>query len=324
MRRLVRSLSWSLVLLISVAGTSTSFDTSGADVECGPGHIRDNIRQTCLVGAGGTPTVPGPTPGDPPNVPIDPEDPPTHCWDKALSRFVSCYMRPGWVWSFSWACHSRLMSPQPGPEHHAWPDDHDGSGAVYHCSRGVHLGDEFPEEDNPRWAPFPPWQAPTPDPEELVWDAIDSMDLEAVRIGIAPYDQPGYVGVVGLPVWMWAINPDPMTWGPNTASAGTSPYTVSATAQVTSVDWTMGDGASVTCTEPGTPYDTAYGVNPSPDCGHLYISDGTFPVTAVAHWQVTWEAWDGQAGVIEFDLERSTQVEISEVQSVIRDYAPPH
>lgn len=41
----------------------------------------------------------------------------------------------------------------------------------------------------------------------------------------------------------------------------------------------MGDGATVTCTAPGTPYTPNYGAQPSPDCGHTYTRPGTLTAT---------------------------------------------
>lgn len=59
--------------------------------------------------------------------------------------------------------------------------------------------------------------------------------------------------VVGMPMWMWA-DPSPTTFGPLSASATAGGVTVTATAKVTTVRWAMGDGTTVTCHGPGTPY----------------------------------------------------------------------
>ncbi len=78
---------------------------------------------------------------------------------------------------------------------------------------------------------------------------------------------------------------------------------MTAVARPTSVVWTMGDGSSVTCRGPGTPYGSrTIPKNPSPDCGHTYkVSsagqpDSAFAVSATVHWTVTW-AGAGQTGV---------------------------
>ncbi|MFF2174768.1 hypothetical protein [[Kitasatospora] papulosa] len=58
----------------------------------------------------------------------------------------------------------------------------------------------------------------------------------------------------------------------------------------------MGDGTTVTCRGPGTPYRQSRGKAMSPDCGHLYEQPsyeqpgGRFQGTATAAWTVTWTA----------------------------------
>ncbi|MFE4695338.1 ATP/GTP-binding protein [Streptomyces sp. NPDC056749] len=101
--------------------------------------------------------------------------------------------------------------------------------------------------------------------------------------------------VVGMPMWMWAT-PSTSTFGPATATATAGGVTVTATAKVTRVRWAMGDGTTVTCHGPGTPYRTSRGKAVSPDCGHLYERPsseqpgGRYQGTATATWTVTWTA----------------------------------
>ncbi|MEU2135282.1 hypothetical protein [Streptomyces sp. NPDC018352] len=58
----------------------------------------------------------------------------------------------------------------------------------------------------------------------------------------------------------------------------------------------MGDGATVTCHGPGTPYSADRGKSTSPDCGHRYERsaagqpDGRYKGTATATRTVTWTA----------------------------------
>ncbi|MFC9409969.1 ATP/GTP-binding protein [[Kitasatospora] papulosa] len=96
--------------------------------------------------------------------------------------------------------------------------------------------------------------------------------------------------VVGMPMWMWAT-PSPSTFGPATATATAGGVTVTATAKVTRVRWAMGDGTTVTCRGPGTPYRQSRGKAMSPDCGHLYEQPGgRFKGTATATWTIAWTA----------------------------------
>src|SRR5262249_17759083 len=68
---------------------------------------------------------------------------------------------------------------------------------------------------------------------------------------------------------------------------------VTATASLTRVDWDMGDGHTLTCHGPGTPYQAEDGSRPSPDCGYSYpvssagMPDESFTVTATLHWSIT-------------------------------------
>jgi hypothetical protein len=67
------------------------------------------------------------------------------------------------------------------------------------------------------------------------------------------------------------------------------------------IDWDLGDGNSVTCQTPGTPWTPSHGLEPSPDCGHTYLREsgalpgGAFRVTATSYWVVEWEG-AGQTG----------------------------
>ncbi|MFI8952601.1 hypothetical protein ACIGO6_39790 [Streptomyces sp. NPDC053750] len=97
-----------------------------------------------------------------------------------------------------------------------------------------------------------------------------------------------------------------------TATAGG--VTVTATAAVTSIRWTMGDGTTVTCAGPGTPYQASVGMADSSDCGHRYsqISSGRpgeqYPLTAISTWTVTWQVTGGGADSGEFTETRSSTV----------------
>jgi hypothetical protein len=136
--------------------------------------------------------------------------------------------------------------------------------------------------------------APVPaiDPVVVAHQAVDSMLLEGPKIQTAP--KQGAVGLVGLPVWLWSAQ-SPTTTGPNTASATAGTVTVTATAKVRSIVWTTGDGKTVTCAGPGTPYTPAYGKKPSPTCGHTYTrTSGAQPgakyqLSATSTWDVEWQ-----------------------------------
>lgn len=170
------------------------------------------------------------------------------------------------------------------------------------------------------------WSATPPDGSEAVTrlpnartladQAIALMKLRAPKLGIAPKDAPGSVGLVGLPVWMWVEDAGKHTMGPVTASASSGGHTVTANAKVTKLTWDMDDGTTVTCTGKGTKYDTSFGVTESPDCGHMYDAMGEYDVSVTATWSIAWSGL-GQSGTIPMELERSTTIRIGEAQAVV-------
>ncbi len=139
------------------------------------------------------------------------------------------------------------------------------------------------------------------------------MNLRAVNIGIVPESRPGSIGVIGMPTWMWAQNPNANTWGPLTRTASAGGWTVTATAQAQRVVWSMGDGSTVTCRGPGTPYADSYGKKSSPTCGHTYTREGKYTVRATSYWVVTWSGL-GQSGTIPLNFTDTTNITMGEAQ----------
>ncbi|MFE7478568.1 ATP/GTP-binding protein, partial [Streptomyces sp. NPDC057575] len=122
--------------------------------------------------------------------------------------------------------------------------------------------------------------------------AVDAMRLTGPKVA-SPRAAGRYV--VGMPMWMWATR-STSSYGPTTAKATAGGVTVTATAKVSTIQWAMGDGTTVTCTGPGTPYTPDQGKTLSPECGHRYErsaadqQDGRYKGTATATWTVTWTA----------------------------------
>ncbi|CAI9413371.1 hypothetical protein HIDPHFAB_02003 [Nocardioides sp. T2.26MG-1] len=150
------------------------------------------------------------------------------------------------------------------------------------------------------------------------------MNLRAIDIGITPEPGADSIGIVGMPVWMWAANPDEHTVGPITASASAGGITVTATAKLHQITWDMGDGATVKCPTAGTPYKSAYGNTKSPDCGHVYEKSsskqtgGKYTVTATSDWVITWEG-AGQTGTIRLNgLTRTVAIAVGEAQVLVQ------
>lgn len=159
-----------------------------------------------------------------------------------------------------------------------------------------------------------------PTPEQLAQQALAKLRLRGAQIGITP--KPDGKGAVGLPVWLWTTV-SPGTWGPQRASASAGAITVSIEAKAHTIMWNMGDGHSVTCANPGTPYKAAYGLAESAVCGYKYPRpsitranpNGRYTVTATTHWRVTWSG-GGQTGVLTPTSQSQTTVQIGEIQVV--------
>jgi hypothetical protein len=211
-------------------------------------------------------------------------------------------------------CGYTKIQPKPPTEHPAWKGKDREQYDMYFmsCSDGG--------ADNPDgFIVVPQGQPPVPqvDPQELAQRAVDSMTLLGPDVA-SPRAAGKYT--VGVPMWMW-VNQSATTYGPNTASASAGGVTVTATAKVSKIVWQMGDGTSVTCNGPGTPYQASEGMTPSPTCGHVYSAtsagaqNGKYPVTATSTWTINWQG-GGQAGQLTEVRQTNVQVAVGEVQVV--------
>ncbi len=172
--------------------------------------------------------------------------------------------------------------------------------------------------------PAPPPPPPVP-PAVVAQMAVSQMALKAIEIGIVPKNAPGSVGLVGLPVYMWTADPGPHTTGPISTTAAAGATVVTATGTLDRVAWTMGDGNTVVCAGSnavGTPYQTGFGADMSPNCGYRYdrSSEGqpgnAWHVTATSYWTVNW-AGGGQAGTIPMQFNTATGIQVGEMQVLI-------
>lgn len=200
-------------------------------------------------------------------------------------------------------CYISLAKPQPPAADPAWQGH--TTGALYYCrAAGGAFG-----------TPLLIWIGsadPPPDPETLAREAVRQMQLRPISIGIAPGDEPGSMGLVGMPVWLWAESPGAQTMGPISAAASERGFTVRATAKVEQVRWSMGDGGSEVCSGAGTPYETRFGITESPTCGYRFHKQGTYAVTARSDWVVNWSGI-GETGTFRISLSEATQVVIGEL-----------
>ena len=220
---------------------------------------------------------------------------------------------PNWG-TFSGGCYYRVAMNVPPDGDPAWQghSDADTSGTMYWVT--------CPDDGyvmNDVWLPNGT-VGTAATPAQLAQRALAKMRLAPPAVHIDP--KPGGLGLVGLPVWMW-VGQTVGSWGPQSASASAGGITVTATAKVTQVVWSMGDGAKVTCSTAGTPYTAVYGKKSSPDCGYRFARPsttqpgGTYTVTATATWTVRW-AGGGQRGQLTETRTAAAQLTVAELQVV--------
>ena len=134
-----------------------------------------------------------------------------------------------------------------------------------------------------------PAGAAAPDPAALAQAAESQLGLGSPVIQASP--AVGLDQLVNVPTWLWLGG----RWAPVRATAAVPGEQVTATATPQRVTWHTGDGATVICRGPGTPYQPSDNpASPSPTCGHTYTRSsaaapgGEFTVTATITWDVTW------------------------------------
>ncbi|WP_427895496.1 hypothetical protein ACQHIV_17250 [Kribbella sp. GL6] len=221
-------------------------------------------------------------------------------------------------WSNSEQCYMRREEPQPPFSDYRWQGHTDGS--LWACVR--EQGYDKGKHIVTKWVWLPGKPTVVVDPLTLVHEAIADMHLAPPVIRTAP--NTNQIGLVNMPVWMWVTKSE-NTWGPIVRRASVPGLSVTATAEVKAINWSMGDGKTVRCEGPGTPYSKAMGTKASPTCGHRYVTTSRklphckYPVTAVAQWDITWKSTLGDPGQIGMTQQATTQLRIGEAVPVLVD-----
>jgi hypothetical protein len=306
-----RLLAVTAVLIALIAGNVPAVNAAvptGGD--CFKGLC--SVDTTIPGGGGGQPGGGGGgNPGGPGAIVVQPG--PTTC--KKGDVEIECTTSQG-VWSNADQCYWQLAPNQATPP----PGESADRGAWYKCEVPCAMGPGLCGVTT-RWQGQPPAGVNQLTPAQAAGQLFRQFVFQGVSIGIVPKDQPGYQGSVGLPVWMWVNNPSQESYGPWMQSGTFGGIAVTGTAKVTSIDWNMGDGNVVSCANPGTPYVTAYALQPSATCGYVYQKmsknqpGGKYPVTATSHWEFRWTA-AGQTGTNNTTVQSVTQLDIGELQSV--------
>jgi hypothetical protein len=178
---------------------------------------------------------------------------------------------------------------------------------------------EFKALEGIRW--YPEGQAPAaPDPAVLAQQARAELTLPPPRIHTSP-DNPR--GVVNFPTWLWV---EPSSWAPlDVTTPELRGVAASMTATPRSVAWAAGDGATVTCDGPGTPFrpGVTRAESASPDCGHTYTRSsagqpgGRYRLAATMTWSLTWQLEGGPVNTLEDLTSQGTvDLQVAEYQAL--------
>jgi len=156
------------------------------------------------------------------------------------------------------------------------------------------------------------------DPDQVAQMAVSQLAIEAPDIQLVPKVQAGDFGLIGLPVWLWT---PPEQWEPISTTATVGGVSVTATAQLTRVDYDMGDGTVLHCDSPGLPYQASFGDRDSPTCGHRYQKTSAhepnreYTITATSIYDVTWAG--AATGATTLTGESNTQLPMGERQILV-------
>lgn len=122
-------------------------------------------------------------------------------------------------------------------------------------------------------------------------------------------------GTVGVPVWLW-VGDGNGVMPSESASATAGRFSIKATAKVSKVKRSLGDGQTTVCSGTGTRYSQAEHGWSAPDCGfeHGWKKAGTYTLTASFVWDISWSG--DQAGSATQTRSSTQRVTVGELQSV--------
>ncbi|MDQ7805585.1 hypothetical protein Q5425_17715 [Amycolatopsis sp. A133] len=162
-----------------------------------------------------------------------------------------------------------------------------------------------------------PVVVPQVSPAELAEQAISAMGLSAPDIRLAPPADSAHGATIGFPVWMWTARRE-ATVGPITRTASAGSITVTATATLAKIDWSMGDGATTSCAGPGTEFTDELAGQQSPTCGYVYrglVAGGVAAINATSRWEIRWSG-GGQSAFRTMGLTSSARLPVREIRTL--------
>ena len=164
------------------------------------------------------------------------------------------------------------------------------------------------------------WVRERVNPRELAEQALDRVPLPPPRVRMNP--SAGTGAVTNVETWLWI---DPNQWQPVSASASAGGVTVTTTATPERVVFDMGNGDTVTCAGPGTPYDPARrAAEQTTRCAYTYRRssahqpDGRYLVSATVFYRVGWSASGIAAGgaLAPISQTESVPLRVAEIQAL--------
>ena len=161
--------------------------------------------------------------------------------------------------------------------------------------------------------PAPDGTPAAADPAVLAAQAVARLSVPAPAVTISPHpsDNQWQVSAVGLPLWVWADDPGPVT---STVTEQGINIVMQASRGTVTFDW--GDGTSSVCNQMRPRPTNLDPLTPSPDCGHTYLRRGDYTITATAGWAVTWQAL-GQSGTLPLSTRATSAIPVREFQSLV-------
>lgn len=292
-------------------------------VDCPEGTKWNSDRGKCVQDTGYSITIPG---GDETTIPVvrARNGEPPRCYADADGRRqeVPC-VRDAGVWNGH--CYVAHAPEPPGDflgaeRFEAAMEGHD-DGVVISCQTLLCYGPVYERPDGPeypcpsyRWAP----DAEPVDPAAVAEEIWARLTKAPIDIGVAPFDEPGYMGYIGVPSWYWVKDSSDLTTGPIGDSDSSRGFTVVAESEVDHIMIDVGDGTPpFSCPVDSLPWEAGKGYGEkywnSPDCGHVFEEQGRYTITATSVWVESW-AGLGQAGTREIELEAQTEILIGENQ----------
>lgn len=155
------------------------------------------------------------------------------------------------------------------------------------------------------------------DPYQVALDALASVQIAAPAIRTSPSENGRLY--VQVSTWLWL---DSTWWQTYEATANTGRVWSTVRATPVATTWELGDGRSVSCRGPGTPWRRGLSEDAS-SCTHTYRSSsasrpgGTFSLEVTVTIEVSWTSNATGGGTLPAITRSSTiAVEVGEIQAI--------